>query len=91
MDETLILYQKLCFQYGYSVYQMFNRLYIKTRYEQWYIQKSNDWITLYHKNQNDCKKDSYHKQFCKKINDKDTIDYIHNHEIFRFGPAKCLP
>lgn len=91
MYESIDELKLLCDTYNYSIKEKYGLIYISTKYEKWYFTMTQTgMIRLYHQNGFKKQCSDYHKQFTRKMNLKSLVDYIHQHEIYRYGPAWVL-
>lgn len=92
MEQILIGLNDLSYKYSYRIYEQFGRMYIETKFEKWYLEiNQRGIVTLYHRNTLSKNCNQYHRQFKRKITAIDLIEYLHNHETFRYAAALCLP
>lgn len=81
--------QEICDRYGYQAYAAFDEIYIKTKYELWRFMPSQDNrepIRLMHQGILTNKKDPWHKQFSKKLTYQQLVQYVKEHEEYRYAP-----
>lgn len=97
LDRELEKVQELCKPYGFKAYLRFDELHIDTRREGWYFVPSQDnkeIIRLMHRNASysmmNLRKERYHKQFSRKISYEDLLEYISDHEKYRYEDSETV-
>ena len=75
-----------CKKYGYEVYEVFDQIHIKTKYESWYFVPTNGKVRLMHANKIGKKGAPYHEQLRTYIKPKDIVTYVHEHEDAKYTP-----
>lgn len=74
-----------CDKYNYHAFLQFDEIHIRTKGEEWYFvpeDTRNGVITLMHRSHGI--QDKYHRQFQRRISYRDLIEYVHEHELYRF-------
>ena len=92
-EIQLFTLQKLCEKYEYAVKEIFNEFYIKTKYESWKIQPTENnkgKIKVFHGNEPGNCPSNYHLQFREHISLDDLIRYINEHERSKYKGEKIL-
>lgn len=74
-----------CTDFGFHYEEKFDKFYIKTSLEAWYVENRNGIIYLFHGNTFGRNPNGYHKQFSRIVNPYELILYIKEH-----GEAKFL-
>ena len=72
-------------RYGYHAFLQFDEIHIRTKGEEWYFVPANihgGMITLMHRSSGI--QDKYHRQFQRRLSYEQLIDYVHEHEQYRF-------
>lgn len=85
LDDVIYEVKKCCNQYNYDCVQKDNRIHIYSRYEAWYFTFNMDnQVVLYHGSSMGRYPKSYHKQFTRRISIKELVEYINQHENYRY-------
>lgn len=77
--------EKECQLYKYRAFLVFDQIHIQTKFEKWYfIPHENGCIKLMHSNCISAYENKYHKQFSRKMNYRQLVTYIHEHETAKY-------
>lgn len=87
-ERELRKIQAECDRYGYHAFLQFDEIHIRTKGEEWYFVPANihgGMITLMHRSSGI--QDKYHRQFQRRLSYEQLIDYVHEHEQYRFAES----